>query len=359
MERLVRKMREAGASDLHLTTGAPPAMRVDGHILVMPGEPILSAEALAAAVHAVAPTPSQKEFASRSDADFAWELPGVARFRFNLFVDRRGPAAVIRAIPFELRSPGDLGLPGDVLELCKLKKGLVLVTGATGSGKSTTLAALINHINDTRPDHIITLEDPIEFVHDSKKCLVHQREIGRHTRSFKDALRAALREDPDVILVGELRDLETMALAVETAETGHLVFGTLHTSTAPSTVDRVIDIFPADRQDQIRQMLSESLRGVITQTLCKKMGGPGRVAAYEILFNTGAVANLIRERKTFQIPSVMQTGRGAGMVTMNDSLIDLVRKKLVDPREALSRAHNKAELKGLLQREGHPVEAAA
>jgi twitching motility protein PilT len=251
-------------------------------------------------------------------------------------------------------TPEDLGLPAQVLELCSLTKGLVLVTGPTGSGKSTTLATLIDHINQTRTDHIITIEDPIEFVHENKKCLVNQREVHSHTDSFKDALRAALREDPDIVLVGEMRDLETIAIAVETAETGHLVFGTLHTTTAPSTIDRIIDQFPADRQAQIRQMVSTSLRGVISQTLCRRIEG-GRVAAYEILYSTPAVANLIRESKTYQIYSVIQTSRGAGMMTLNDSLIELVRKRVVDPKEAYMLSVNKTEFNGMLNKEGFAI----
>jgi twitching motility protein PilT len=243
-----------------------------------------------------------------------------------------------------------------VLDLCFLTKGLVLVTGPTGSGKSTTLATLIDHINQNRTDHVITIEDPIEFVHENKKCLVNQREVHSHTDSFKDALRAALREDPDIVLVGEMRDLETIAIAVETAETGHLVFGTLHTTTAPSTIDRIIDQFPADRQDQIRQMLSTSLKGVIAQTLCPKIGG-GRVAAYEILYSTPAVANLIREAKTYQLYSIIQTNRGLGMMTLNDSLIELVRGRQVEPRAAYLLSVNKTEFAGLLTREGFPVPA--
>jgi twitching motility protein PilT len=236
-----------------------------------------------------------------------------------------------------------------------LSKGLVVVTGPTGSGKSTTLAAMIDFINENRTDHIITIEDPVEFVHPNKKCLVNQREVGQHTKSFKNALRAALREDPDIVLVGEMRDLETIAIAIETAETGHLVFGTLHTNTAPSTVDRIIDQFPPDRQSQIRMMLSESLKGVISQTLCKKMGG-GRAAAQEVLLCTGSVANLIREGKTFQIPSVMQTGRGAGMVTMNDALFDLVKRKVVDPTDAYTKAIAKSEFKTMLERGGFKLD---
>ena len=245
----------------------------------------------------------------------------------------------------------DLGLSPAILALCQLNKGLVLVTGPTGSGKSTTLSAMIDHINRTRHEHIITIEDPIEFVHHNKQCLINQREIRTHTDSFKRALRAALREDPDIVLVGELRDLETVAIAIETAETGHLVFGTLHTTTAASTVDRIIDQFPADRQSQIRVMLSESLRGVIAQTLCRKIGG-GRVAALEVLIATHAVSNLIREGKTFQLPSTMQVGKSVGMVSLNDALFELVNKKLVAPDEAHAKAVDKTGFEGLLKRIG-------
>jgi twitching motility protein PilT len=247
-----------------------------------------------------------------------------------------------------------MGLPKHILDLCFLSKGLVLVTGPTGSGKSTTLAALVDHVNRNRDDHIITIEDPVEFVHENRRCIVTQREVGTHTQSFKSALRAALREDPDLVLVGELRDLET--IAIETAETSHLVFGTLHTNTAPSTVDRIIDQFPSDRQSQVRTMLSESLRAVVTQTLCKKVGG-GRVAALEILLCTSSVSNLIREGKTFQIPSVMQTGKGLGMTTLNDSLLDLVKKGLVAPGEALAKSVHRGDLRQLLERAGIDVPA--
>jgi twitching motility protein PilT len=244
-----------------------------------------------------------------------------------------------------------LGLSPHILNLCKLNKGLVLVTGPTGSGKSTTLCAMVDYINRTRQDHIITIEDPIEFVHENKSCLINQREIRTHTDSFKDALRAALREDPDIVLVGELRDLETVAIAIETAETGHLVLGTLHTTTAASTVDRVIDQFPADRQAQIRIMLSESLRGVIAQTLCRKIGG-GRVAALEVLIATQAISNLIRESKTFQIPSIMQVSKAVGMASLNDALLDLVNKKLVAPEEALAKAVDKGGFESMVKRAG-------
>jgi len=264
---------------------------------------------------------------------------------------------VFRVIPAKIPTAAGLGLPKCVLELCDLGKGLVLVTGPTGSGKSTTLAAMIDHINEKRSAHILTIEDPVEFVHPKKRCLINQREVGTHTGSFKRALRAALREDPDIVLVGEMRDLETVSIALETAETGHLVFGTLHTNTAPSTVDRIIDQFPTDRQSQVRTMLSESLRGVIAQTLCKKVGG-GRVAAFEILLVNAAISNLIREAKTFQIPSIMQTGKGQGMTTLNDSLLDLVKRKLVDTEEACRKAVARTEFQALLQRQGISVAGA-
>jgi twitching motility protein PilT len=275
-----------------------------------------------------------------------------------VIADRKGMAGVFRVIPSEILSAETLKLSLPILELCKLTKGLVLVTGPTGSGKSTTLCALIDYINRNRREHIITIEDPIEFVHENKGCLINQREVHTHTGSFKHALRAALREDPDIVLVGEMRDLETVAIAIETAETGHLVFGTLHTTTAASTVDRVIDQFPTDRQSQIRVMLSESLRGVISQTLCKKIGG-GRVAALEVLIVTPAVSNLIREAKTFQIPSMMQVGKSVGMVSLNDALADLVTHKLVAPEEAHLKAVDKAGFEVQLKRLGILVKPTA
>jgi twitching motility protein PilT len=264
-------------------------------------------------------------------------------------MDRKGMGAVFRVIPSQILTAEQLGLSPHLLQLCHLSKGLVLVTGPTGSGKSTTLCAMVDYINRSRHDHVITIEDPIEFVHDNKSCLINQREVHTHTESFKDALRAALREDPDIVLVGEMRDLETVAIAIETAETGHLVFGTLHTSTAASTVDRIIDQFPADRQSQIRVMLSESLKGVIAQTLCRKVGG-GRVAALETLIVNTAISNLIREGKTFQIPSMMQVGKAQGMQTLNDALADLVKNKLVAPEEAYVKAVDKAGFEALLKR---------
>ena len=354
VDRLLLATLDIGASDLHLSSGCPPRVRVHGKMAVLPGAETLSADVLLKQLYEITPERNRREFETRNDTDFGHSIPKVSRFRANLFRDRRGPGGVFRAIPFEILTPEQIGLPPQVLELCNLTKGLVLVTGPTGSGKSTTLATLVNHINETRSDHIITIEDPIEFVHENKKCLVNQREVHSHTDSFKDALRAALREDPDIVLVGEMRDLETIAIAVETAETGHLVFGTLHTTTAPSTIDRIIDQFPADRQDQIRQMLSTSLKGVIAQTLCPKIGG-GRVAAYEILYSTPAVANLIREAKTFQLYSIIQTNRGLGMMTLNDSLMDLVRRKLVEPEVAQMLSVNKTEFAGMLARDGAPA----
>jgi len=332
----------------------PPLVRKDGEMKPVPGFPVLTPDTMMHLLNQVCPEKNRKEFEDRSDTDFAYAIEGLSRFRANMFRDRHGPGGVFRAIPFTILTPDKLGLPQKVLELCYLTKGLVVVTGPTGSGKSTTLATLIDHINQNRSDHIITIEDPIEFVHDNKRCLVNQREVHVHTRSFKDALRAALREDPDIVLVGEMRDLETVAIAVETAETGHLVFGTLHTTTAPSTVDRIIDQFPADRQSQVRQMLAESLRGVIAQTLCKKIGG-GRVAAYEILIGTSAVRNLIRTSKTFQLFSVMQTGKDVGMVTLNDALLELVKAGKVDPLEAYMKSVQKAELKIAMQKLGFQV----
>jgi twitching motility protein PilT len=296
---MFRRMYEMKSSDLHLSATMAPMVRKDGEMRRLhDAAGPLSSEIIVQLLAEIMPSINRAEYEARHDTDFAYEISGLARFRANVFKDRHGAGAVFRAIPSEILTAEQLGLSPHVLALCQLKKGLVLVTGPTGSGKSTTLCAMIDHINKTRADHIITIEDPIEFVHQNQKCLINQREVHTHTRSFKDALRAALREDPDVVLVGELRDLETIAIAIETAETGHLVFGTLHTSTAASTVDRVIDQFPADRQAQIRVMVSESLRGVIAQTLCKKVGG-GRVAALEVLLTNGAISNLIREGKTF------------------------------------------------------------
>jgi twitching motility protein PilT len=350
IDRLFHAMCAAGASDLHLCVECAPMIRKDGHMQPLDGAAApLTAPGLVQLLGPIMPEANRKEFTDRHDTDFAYEIQGLARFRSNVFADRKGPGAVFRVIPSKILTAEQLGLSSHILQLCALHKGLVLVTGPTGSGKSTTLCAMIDHINKTRQDHIITIEDPIEFVHANQKCLINQREVRTHTNSFKDALRAALREDPDIILVGELRDLETVGIAIETAETGHLVFGTLHTTTAASTVDRIIDQFPSDRQAQIRIMLSESLRGVIAQTLCRKLGG-GRVAALEVLIATQAMRNLIRESKTFQIPSMMQVGRAIGMVTLNDALLDLVTRKLVAPDEALAKAVDKGGFESMLKR---------
>jgi twitching motility protein PilT len=353
MDGLLRLLVESGASDLHLRSGQPPLLRSQGDLSREQSEPI-PAERLETLLASIMEPRETGEYREGGDTDWAYEITGLARFRCNAGRDRHGPIAVFRIIPTTVPSADDMGLSREVQNLCYLTKGLVVVTGPTGSGKSTTLAALVDLINRTRSDHIITIEDPIEFVHQSKKCLVTQRQVGVHTRSFKQALRAALREDPDIILVGEMRDLETVSIAIETAETGHLVFGTLHTTTAASTVDRIIDQFPADRQSQVRVMLSESLRGVIAQTLCRKIGG-GRIAAREILLSIPAVSNLIREGKTFQIPSIMQTNRKAGMVTLNDALMELVDKRLVEPKEAYMKAVEKAGFAAALKAKRHDV----
>ncbi len=354
VDALLRQLVEKSGSDLHLRVGEPPIIRMHGEMTRIDGAQPLTNERLESMLLAIMPDRNRREYSDLNDTDFAYEITGLARFRCNALRDRKGAGAVARVIPATVVTTDQLGLSTEVQQLCFLTKGLVLVTGPTGSGKSTTLCALIDLINRTRSDHVITIEDPIEFVHPNKSCLITQRQVGVHTSSFKHELRAALREDPDIVLVGELRDLETMSIAIETAETGHLVFGTLHTTTASSTIDRIIDQFPPDRQEQIRVMLSESLKGVISQTLCKKIGG-GRVAAREILLSIPAVSNLIREGKTFQIPSIMQTSRRLGMVTLNDALIELVDKKQVEPREAYLKAVEKMGFANMLKQRGHDV----
>jgi twitching motility protein PilT len=358
IETLLRTLVSRKASDLHLRAGSPPMLRASGEISSIPNEPVLTSDDIDAMLATVMLEHNREEFKELNDTDFAHEIAGVARFRGNALRDRKGTGAVFRAIPAAVVTVEQMGLSQEVQRLCHLTKGLVLVTGPTGSGKSTTLCALIDLINRTRSDHVITIEDPIEFVHESKKCLITQRHVGVHTSSFRHALRAALREDPDIVLVGELRDLETVSMAIETAETGHLVFGTVHTSTAVSTVDRVIDQFPPDRQAQIRVMLSESLKGVISQVLCKKIGG-GRVAAREIMLSTPSVSNLIREGKTFQLPSVLQTSRRLGMVTMNDALIELVDSGQVEPQEAYLKATDKVGVIHMLKQRGKDISFAS
>jgi twitching motility protein PilT len=351
IDTYLRYLVEIEGSDLHLSADETPMVRQHGDMMRVPDSSKLTPERTRELLEAIMPEQNREVYLRTNDTDFAYEIPGLARFRVNVFTDRKGTGAVLRVIPANIQTAKQLGLPDAVLRLCQLPKGLVLVTGPTGSGKSTTLAAMVDYINRTRTDHIITIEDPIEFVHNNLKCLVNQREVHNHTDGFKSALRAALREDPDIVLVGEMRDLETIAIAIETAETGHLVFGTLHTTTACSTVDRIIDQFPADRQAQIRAMLSESLRGVVAQVLLKKNGG-GRVAALEVLIVTPAISNLIREGKTFQIPSLMQTGKKQGMALLNDALIELVNKKTVAPEEAHQKAADKTGFMSLLTRSG-------
>src|SRR5437588_4276785 len=354
---LLKALVQSASSDLHLRVGEPPVFRTHGE-MKRQATPPLSSEQLEMMLLSVMPERNRGEWKETGDSDFAYEIGGLARFRVNAARDRKGPIAVFRVIPAKVVSVEQLGISKEVQQLCYLTKGLVLVTGPTGSGKSTTLCALVDLINRTRTDHIITIEDPIEFVHENKKCLITQRQVHVHTDSFKTALRAALREDPDIVLVGEMRDLETIAIAIETAETGHLVFGTLHTTTAASTVDRMIDQFPADRQAQIRVMLSESLKGVISQTLCKKIAG-GRVAAREILLTTPAISNLIREGKTFQIPSIIQTSKKLGMLTLNDALLELVEKRVIDADEAYMKSVEKAGLAASLKAKGFKVTLTA
>jgi twitching motility protein PilT len=355
IDNLFKIMTEQKASDLHMTSEHVPMIRISGDMVPLPGAPKLNKDQMQQILYEICPERNRKVFEETNDADFAYALDGVGRFRCNYFRDRFGMGAVFRRIPEQILSAEKLGLPPGVMRLCDYKKGLVLVTGPTGSGKSTTLAAMMDHINATRKEHIITIEDPVEFVHPAKQCLVNQREVHNHTKSFAAALRAALREDPDIVLVGEMRDLETTRIAIETAETGHLVFGTLHTSTAASTVDRIINQFPADEQEQIRLMLAGSLRGVVAQTLLKKKGG-GRCAALEILFVTSGIASLIREGKTFQIPSAMQTGAKWGMQLLNDALETRVKAGEVEPLDAWDKSMDKEDMAKRIKSLGVDIE---
>ena len=343
LDALLRRVVAEGASDLHLSARHRPRWRIDGEMREMTDQPPLRSEEVHALLDPVMTDVQRAAWQAEPDLDFAYALGETARFRVNVFRDHHGVGAVLRQIPSRVLTFEQLGLPPVVQTLSEIPKGLVLVTGPTGSGKSTTLAAMVDAINRRRRAHIITLEDPIEFVHASQQSLVNQREIGPHTRSFARALKAALREDPDIVMVGELRDLETISLAVETANTGHLVFGTLHTATATSTVDRVINVFPPEQQAQVRATLADTLKGVIAQTLCRKQGG-GRIAALEILVVNAAVCNLIREGKTFQIPSTMSMGRGQGNQLLNDELARLVNAGKVAFEEAYAKAVDKAEL---------------
>jgi twitching motility protein PilT len=327
------------ASDLHLSAGLPPMIRVDGDVRRI-NIPALDHRTVHGLIYDIMNDKQRKDYDEFFETDFSFEVPGLARFRVNAFNQDRGAGGVFRTIPSKVLSLEDLGAPNIFKEIADAPRGIVLVTGPTGSGKSTTLAAIVNHLNDTEYGHILTVEDPIEFVHQSKKCLVNQREVHRHTLGFNEALRSALREDPDIILVGEMRDLETIRLALSAAETGHLVFGTLHTSSAAKTIDRIVDVFPAAEKDMIRSMLSESLRSVISQSLLKKIGG-GRVAAHEIMIGTPAIRNLIRENKVAQMYSAIQTGQGIGMQTLDQCLKDLVAKGIISRLDARSVAVSK------------------
>ena len=355
-EKLLAALLEKEGSDLHCTTHEPPLARIHGDMKELENFGPMDPATLLEMMEALATPAAWQHFEEHHDADFAYAYEaGGCRLRVNYFQDRVGPGMVCRVIPNQLPDPDRLGLPEPVRRLATLSKGLVLVTGPTGSGKSTTLAAIVDLANQKRKDHILTIEDPIEFVHSRKGCLVNQREVGTHTDSFKSALRAALREDPDVVMVGELRDLETIAIALETAATGHLVFGTLHTSSAIGTIDRIVDQFPADRQQQIRVMLADALKCVVSQVLLKRIGG-GRVAALETLFITPAIANLMREGKNFQIPSAMQTGRSYGQRLMNDALVDLIQSHKVEPMEAYLKCPDKETFIAACKRAGIPFD---
>ena len=341
-------MHEQGASDLHLVSGQQPVIRIRGDLERIKFD-VLTNDGLKLLLYEITPENKIKVFEETGDVDFAYEIPGLARYRANFFQQKYGIAAVFREIPSTILTCAQLALPPVIPKLAQLPRGLILVTGPTGSGKSTTLAAIIDEANRTRKDHIITVEDPIEFVHQSQSCVVNHREVGVHTKSFSAALRGALREDPDIILVGELRDLETISLAVEAASTGHLVFGTLHTTSAPKTVDRIIEVFPSSEQMQIRSTLADGLRAVIAQVLFKRIDVKGRCAAMEILIATSAVRNLIRESKTFQIPSMMQTGKKYGMQLLDDAIMDLFSKGWISGEEAYNKANDKTKFRPLLK----------
>jgi twitching motility protein PilT len=348
IDAFFKLMNEQGASDLHLTTGQQPALRIRGEIERIKYK-TLDSDELRGMLYEIAPEDKIKVFEETGDIDFGYEIPGLARYRSNFFMQKNGVAAVFREIPDTIMTIEQLGLPNVIGKLATLPRGLVLVTGPTGSGKSTTLAAIVHEANRSRKDHIITIEDPIEFVHQSQMCIVNHREVGLHTKTFSAALRGALREDPDIILVGEMRDLETISLAVEAAATGHLVFSTLHTSSAPKTVDRVIEVFPHDQQEQMRSTLSDGLRAVVAQVLFKRVDIKGRVAALEILIGTAAVRNLIREAKTHQMPSMIQTGKKYGMVLLDDSIMDLLNKGMISADDAYMKANDKGRFRPLLQ----------
>jgi twitching motility protein PilT len=348
LDAFFKLMFDTGASDLHIVSGQPPILRVHGELERIKYDP-LDDEHLRQMLYEIAPEQKIKTYEETGDVDFGYEIPNVARFRANYFMQKYGCGAVFRQIPTKILTADELGLPPILKKSAMLHKGLVLVTGPTGSGKSTTLAAVVDHANKHRKDHIITIEDPIEFVHESQGCLVNHREVGAHTRSFSAALRGALREDPDIILVGEMRDLETIRLALEAANTGHLVFGTLHTTSAAKTIDRVIEVFPAEEQAQVRNGLSTGLKVVVAQNLFKRVEKKGRCAALEILVCTAAVGNLIREGKTVQIPSAIQTGKQFGMVTLDDAIMGVLQKGWISPEEAYDKSIDKSKFKSLLK----------
>jgi twitching motility protein PilT len=347
VDAFFKLMHEYGASDLHLASGSQPVLRIRGDMERVKYK-VLENDELKAMLYEITSEEKVKEFEETGDIDFAYSIPNLARYRANFFRQERGIGAVFREIPSRIMTCRELGMPEVVEKLALLPRGLVLVTGPTGSGKSTTLAAMIDYANKMRRDHIITIEDPIEFIHNHQQCVVNQREVGVHTRSFAAALRGALREDPDIILVGEMRDLETISLALEAAETGHLVFATLHTSGAHKTVDRVINVFPEQQQAQIRTTLAEGLRAVICQTLFKRIDIKDRVAALEILIATPAVRHLIRENKTFQIPSCIQTGRKFGMQSLDDNIGEYLAKKMISPDDAYNKCNDKAKFRDLI-----------
>jgi len=356
IDDLLERMVELGASDLHITVGSPPAYRIRGQIVRAEGFDPFTDEETRSILYRILSSEQQKNFELNRQLDFAYSMPGVARFRVNTFFQREVVGAAFRLIPTEIKTLEELNLPAVLHGLAQYPRGLVLVTGPTGSGKSTTLAAIIDEINRTRTEHILTVEDPIEFVHRHKRCIVNQREIGPDATSFGEALKAALRQDPDVILVGEMRDLETISTALTAAETGHLVFGTLHTQSAPSTIDRIIDVFPPAQQEQVRIMIANSLQAVVTQNLMPTADGHGRVAALEILLPDDAVRNLIRQAKTEQVYSVMQTNTARGMLTMEQSLADLALRRIVNVDDAITRSSRPDQLMGILERAGMPVE---
>ncbi|HDZ90000.1 MAG: type IV pilus twitching motility protein PilT [Deltaproteobacteria bacterium] len=342
IDAFFKLMNDQGASDLHLMAGQQPVLRILGDMERVKYKKLENDE-LKAMLYEIAPEEKIKVFEESGDVDFSYEIPGLARYRANFFEQSNGIGAVFREIPSTILTCKQLGLPPVVRKLASLPRGLVLVTGPTGSGKSTTLAAIIHEANRTRKDHIITIEDPIEFVHKSMEAIVNHREVGTHTRSFSAALRGALREDPDIILVGEMRDLETISLAIEASATGHLVFATLHTTSAAKTVDRIIEVFPVDQQQQIRNTLADGIRAVVAQNLFRRIDRKGRCAALEIMVGTPAVRNLIREGKTFQIPSMIQTGRKYGMQTLDDAIMDLLKKKIISPDSAYAKSEDKSK----------------